>query len=124
MRPFCEALPFDLALYFESKFYRIQVKRAQKYKKTGRWEIPFRKTTVNSKGTKTKRYSEKDIEFIIGVVVETGDLYCFPMNKSRGVKAVIQVDPNGVSRCKGWNRSIDPEMFRNRIKLGKVEIAI
>ena len=45
LKPFCEALPFDLALYFEGRFYRIQVKRAQKYKKTGRWEIPFRKTT-------------------------------------------------------------------------------
>ena len=118
LQPLCEALPFDLALYYDEVFYRLQVKRAQRYKGGPRFEIPFRKTTVNSKGPKTYRYTTNHADFLVGVVVETRDIYTFPLAETTAIKATIQVDPTGSSSRVSPNRLVDPEQYRNVLRLG------
>lgn len=119
LTPLCEALPFDLVIYYKESYYRVQVKRAQPYKNTPRFEIPFRKTTPSGHGPKTYRYTKAHAEFLAGVVVDTGDCYLFPLDATEEIKAVIQVDPRGASSFKSANRKVDPEKFRNSLRLGQ-----
>lgn len=115
--PVSDSLRFDLAIYVGRDFHRIQVKRAQRYKDTQRFEIPFRKISPRSSGPLVHRYSPEDVDFLVGVVMETGDFYCFPLSDVTHVKAAIQVDPHGVSTRVSHNRALDPELFRNTLRL-------
>lgn len=120
LQPISDCLRFDLVALFDEKFYKIQVKRAWKYKDTDRFQINFTSTTVKPKGNKVHHYSVSEIDFIIGVVVETGDLYCFPMKDIVG-QSTIQVKPASSSIILSPNRKIDPELYRNKIVLNNME---
>jgi hypothetical protein len=72
--PACEALPFDLVLFHQGQFFRVQVKRAQRYKQTKRWMIPFRKIAPTGTDYTVYRYTTKHADYLCGVVVETGDI--------------------------------------------------
>jgi hypothetical protein len=63
----------------------------------------------------TERYTEEHTDFIAGVVVDTGDIYWFPV--SVDVKAVIQVNPK-CSTSRAPNRKVEPENYRNILHLG------
>lgn len=123
LQPVSDSLRFDLVVYSNKEFFRIQVKRAAPYKKTQRFDVPFRKVGPGSKGVVTYRYTVDDAEFLVGVVMETGDCYCFPMKDTLHVKASIQVDPRG-SATRHSPRALDPEDFRNVLVLGQDTIRL
>lgn len=119
LEPIREDLPFDLAVWSNQKFYRFQVKRAQR-QSSGAFQIPFRKTTVNSKGTKVYKYTEAHTDFIVGVIVDTCDFYCIPMSVVNGYSNGAWVNPKGRSKFARKAR-VDFERFRNKLDLdGKI----
>lgn len=127
LQPLCEALPFDLALFHSGQFYRLQVKRAQREKRAGeRYSIPLRKVTVNSRGPKVYRYSKQHADFICGVVMQTGDVYMFPVEDIEHLRSTITVDPHGNSNSvqAKKSRKIDSEAYRNSIKLGRQRLRL
>lgn len=117
LKPLCESVPFDLVVYYDKKFYRIQVKRAQRASDGIRFDIPFRQITVNRTKIKVYRYTIEHADFIAGVVIETKDVYLFPIEETLKLKATIRVDPTHSSKKISHNRIIDPEKFRNVLVL-------
>lgn len=111
--------PFDLGVFHDRQFYRLQVKRAQRVE-DARWKdqervvytIPFRKV-VNNAVTRTYKYTIDHADFIVGVVVETGDLYCFPMYEVDKMSSGITITANGLPSKYANRRTFDPEPYRN-----------
>jgi hypothetical protein len=121
LSPLCEDLPFDLVIYHNRTFYRVQVKRAMVDRRLpDRYFIPVRKITCNSKRAKVYVYTEEHTDFIIGVVPSTEDLYCFPIGDVINYTIGLTVDPLQIANQKFGevNRKINPEEYRNKIKLG------
>lgn len=120
LQPISDCLRFDLVSLSNDNFYKIQIKRAWKYKDTDRFQINFTSTTVKPKGNVVHHYNINETDFIIGVVVNTGDLYCFPMKDIVG-QSTIQVQPLNTPSIISPNRKIDPELYRNKIVLDNME---
>lgn len=121
LSPLCEDLPFDLVIYHNKIFYRVQVKRAMKHPKlVDRYIVPVRKITCNSKKAKVYKYTEEHTDFIVGAVMETQNLYCFPICDLIEYSNSICIDPLQVanSKCGEVNRKINPEEYKDKIKLG------
>lgn len=117
LRPAIEALPFDIAVFHGGKLYRIQVKRAQKSRWVGRWEIPFRKITPSGHGQMVYQYNSTMVEYLCGVVMETADIYLFPLDKVQA-KSVVFVNTGHATQVKGHTRLVDPEQYKNKLCLG------
>jgi hypothetical protein len=119
LRPFTEDVPFDLVVNVGNRFYKIQVKRAQKVKAStmGGYEIPFRKITIGAgHRCKVYRYSKEHVDFVVGVIPETVDFYCFPVAVVEQFKRSIGVNPRGYSKfLPPTKRIVNPEQFRNVI---------
>ncbi len=122
LKPITESLPYDLVVSHEDTFYKIQVKKGQS-KGDGRWEIPFRKVSPNGKGVTRYAYTEKMVDIICGVIVETNDIYCFPLNQTN-VKTGVIVNPSGKTMTPRHKRLVDSESRRNNIKLGSEIISV
>jgi hypothetical protein len=117
LKPICESVPFDLVIYHNKIFYRIQVKRAQKYKNTKRWTIPFRKTNPNATGYTEYFYDKTHTDIVCGVIPETGDMYFFPIDIKRP-KYEIAIDPDDTITKSSYNKVLNPEQYRNILCLG------
>lgn len=115
LRPSCDTARFDLALYHDKRFYRIQIKSGQK-KKESTFAIPVRKAQYNRRKIWNTYYTPEDIDFIIGVILETGDLYCFPVAITQQFKDSIWVNP--IRNENHPNCAFDYLPFKNHITLG------
>jgi len=125
LQTFTEAAPFDLAVYHEGVFWRFQIKRAQRERKKGFFYVPFRKITTNTKGFKVYRYTEEHTDFLVGVVMETLDVYCFPIAETSHIKATVTVDPLGEQDKRFQaGRKVDAERYRNVVKLGDTRVQL
>ena len=73
-----------------SKFYTCQIKTCRS-KLRGTKTIPLRKCSANTSGLKKYYYTEKDFDFIIGIDMDSGDIYLVPMLwlKDHGYKRSI-----------------------------------
>jgi len=87
--------------------------------------VPFRKITVNTKGTKTYRYTEDHTDFLVGVVMETLDVYCFPIVETAHVRSGVTLDPLGEQDKRFQaGRKVDAENYRNVIRFGDQEVTL
>lgn len=120
LQPISDSLRYDLVATTGEKFFRLQVKRAYSYKDTKRFVVELRTITVKPDGNKIHKYNANEIDFIIGVVVSTGDIYCLPIQDILG-KTAIHLDPLKASSKPPTNRKIDPELYRNIIVLDGTE---
>lgn len=120
LKPISESLRFDLVILYDKVFYKVQVKRAYRYNNTNRFKIDFRTIIVKTGENIIHKYNEDEIDFIIGVVVDTNDLYCFPMKDVLGRNS-IQVDPLKSSAAPSPNKKINPELYKNKIMLNNME---
>lgn len=66
----------DLIVEKNNYYLRIQIKTV--LKDNGK-RIPFRKISHNMGEYKIKRYTKEDIDFFIGVDIETENLYILPV---------------------------------------------
>jgi hypothetical protein len=117
LQPLSDSLPFDLAIYREGRFFRIQVKVAMLVKPYGRYCVPLRKMSPG-KQLRIYRYTKEHTDFIVGVVRQTGDAYCFSIEEIEHIKAGITLDPDQTANVKyATNKRINPESHRNNIVL-------
>lgn len=61
-----------------NKYLKIQIKTVQKTKYSK--AIPVRKISHNMGEYKIKRYTKEDIDYFVGVDVDTEDVYILPVN--------------------------------------------
>ena len=80
----------DLIAEKNNKYLRMQIKTVQKAhdKKI----IPLRKISHNMGDYKIKYYTSKDIDFFIGVDLDTESIYILPIKLVEKYKSTIQID--------------------------------
>lgn len=76
LTPLSEHAPFDLVVYKNGKFKRVQVKYRQLNSK-GILEVRFRSSYNNSKGTITKEVNKNEIDVYCVYCPETDECYYF-----------------------------------------------
>lgn len=69
----------------------MQIKTVQ-VEKDGRKRIPMRKISHNMGEYKIKLYTKEDIDYFIGVDLDTKDLYILPISLSSKYKSSISVN--------------------------------
>jgi hypothetical protein len=119
LKPVSECLTFDLVVFNGVSFDRIQVKRAYPINlpSPSKFKISLRRVSMTSLGAVARKYSEKDTDFIIGVVVETGDLYCLPISMVAERNSLTLNPYNIVSKNITNKKRIDAEPYKNVITL-------
>jgi len=68
----------DLIVEKHNNYYKLQIKTIQKYKESKL--IPLRKISHNMGTYKIKTYTSEDIDFFVGIDLETEDLYIIPVS--------------------------------------------
>lgn len=73
-----------------NRYLKIQIKTVQetKYSKT----IPLRKISHNMGEYKIKRYTKDDIDYFVGVDVDTEDVYILPISFSSQYASSISIN--------------------------------
>lgn len=79
-KPVLENSKVDLIVEKDNKYFRLQIKTVTRDKK--HWFIPLRKISHNMGEYKISRYTKSDIDFFIGVDLNTEDLYILPLEFS------------------------------------------
>ena len=76
-KPVLENGKVDMIIEKNNRYLKIQIKTVQetKYNKT----IPVRKVSHNMGEYKLKRYTKEDIDYFVGVDVESEDVYIIPI---------------------------------------------
>lgn len=115
LKPISECLKFDLGIYDDS-FYRVQVKRAFPAKTKDKFVISTR--TVMQTATKAiaKKYTIADIDFVIGVIFETNDIYCIPSTIAAN-RNTITLNPLNIESVHASSTKNNVEVFKNTITL-------
>lgn len=124
LKPLSEALPYDFVIEHNKKFYKLQVKRAQPRigKNIKSWYVPFRQIKVKVGGVQPYRYSTEDTDYIVGVIVETGDLYFLSLRELENVKSGVPVNP--ANNYPHNVKVLDVEKYRNKLYLDNIQIGV
>lgn len=117
LKPVSECLKFDLVAFDGFQFNRLQIKRASSAITTGKYQISLRRISMTSKGAVAKKYTVDDTDFIIGVVMDTGDLYCLPISLVANRNSLTLNPKNILSKYPGSNKFINAELYKNVITL-------
>lgn len=115
LRPISEALPFDLAVYVDSRFVRIQVKRARKCKDSERFQFDVLKVVSRQRDGSIKKYRYDDsmVDVIAAVVTEADAIYFFPIEALEPIKERIQLDPYHLSKFRSSKSVVDTTRYLN-----------
>ena len=88
-KPLLENGKIDLIAEKSNKYFRIQIKTVQ-WNSTYK-AIPMRKISHNMGEYKIKTYSSDDIDYFIGVDLETEDIYILPISFSSQYSSSISI---------------------------------
>ena len=98
-KPVLENGKVDLIAEKDNKYIKLQIKTIQ-IESNGRRIIPVRKISHNMGEYKVKLYTEKDIDYFIGVDLDTKDLYILPVHFSSQYRSSI-----GVNSCQDYKNN-------------------
>lgn len=89
-KPVLENGKIDMIIEKNNRYLKIQIKTVQetKYSKT----IPLRKISHNMGEYKIKRYTKDDIDYFVGVDVDTEDVYILPISFSSQYASSISIN--------------------------------
>lgn len=79
----------DLIIEKNNEYLKIQIKTVQIIR--GYKQIPVRKVSHNMGNYKIKHYTREDIDYFIGVDVDTRDVYMIPIKIIEQYKNIISV---------------------------------
>lgn len=98
-KPVLENGKVDLIAEKNNKYIKLQIKTVQ-VEGSGRKIIPVRKISHNMGEYKVKLYTEKDIDYFIGVDLDTKDLYILPICFSSQYRSSI-----GINSCQDYKNN-------------------
>lgn len=89
-KPVLENGKVDMIIEKNNRYLKIQIKTIQeaKYNKT----IPVRKVSHNMGEYKIKRYTKEDIDYFVGVDIDTEDVYILPIAFSSQYSSSISIN--------------------------------
>ena len=90
-KPVLENGKVDLIVEKDNAYIKLQIKTVQ-VEKDGRKIIPMRKISHNMGEYKIKLYTKEDIDYFIGVDLDTKDLYILPIDFSIKYKSSISIN--------------------------------
>ena len=90
-KPVLENGKVDLIAEKDNSYIKLQIKTVQ-MKNNGRKIIPIRKISHNMGEYKVKLYTENDIDYFIGVDLDSKDLYILPINFSSQYRSFININ--------------------------------
>lgn len=88
-KPVLENGKVDLIVEKNNHYLKLQIKTIQKYK--GNKTIPVRKISHNMGEYKIKKYDKNDIDYFVGVDLETTDIYILPIEFSSQYASQISI---------------------------------
>ena len=88
-KPVLENGKVDLIVEKDNQYLKIQIKTVQL--ENNKKIVPLRKISHNMGEYKIKIYTEKDIDYFIGIDVDTRDLYILPISFSSQYKRSVSV---------------------------------
>lgn len=112
--PMSDNLPFDLAIFYQNRIYKCQVKTT--FTRTVTDSLEFDLTTNNwNKGTIYK-YSKEDYDILI--CCDGNNIYLFPIDMVEGRKSItIRDHPPKNGQTKGINFAKDYIISQERLDL-------
>lgn len=112
--PMSDNLPFDLAIFYQNRIYKCQVKTT--FTRTVNDSLEFDLTTNNwNKGTIYK-YSKEDYDILI--CCDGNNIYLFPIDMVEGRKSItIRDHPPKNGQTKGINFAKDYIISQERLDL-------
>ncbi len=118
LKPISDCMKFDLALFAEDKFHKIQVKRAYPAQTKGKFQVSLRTVNLKPSGYTISTYSQSDVDFIVSVVIETSDVYCIPISLVAGRQGITLNPYNIVSKITN-KKALNMEDYKNIITINK-----
>lgn len=117
LKPVSECLKFDLVAFDNLTFSKLQVKRAYPARADGKFTISLRSISMTSSGAVATKYTKDDVDFIVGVIVETNDVYCVPISSVID-RTILTLNPqNIVSKFASNKNFCNVEGYKNQITL-------
>ena len=109
-KPVLENGKVDLIVEKANKYFKIQIKTVQQWK-TSKY-IPMRKISHNMGNYKIKLYTKDDIDYFVGVDLESKDLYILPISFSSQYTSSISINScqfykNNFKQMEPINRNIN-----------------
>jgi hypothetical protein len=80
LKPMGDRLPYDLALDFDGKLLRVQVKSAWYERSRNVYTVDARRTKTNRRRMVRDRYEEKDFDFAILYLADREVFYIMPVD--------------------------------------------
>ncbi|MFH1442250.1 MAG: group I intron-associated PD-(D/E)XK endonuclease [Candidatus Omnitrophota bacterium] len=80
LKPVGDRLPYDLAIDFDDKLIRIQVKSAWFNSKTQTYCVDVRRTKTNRRHMLRSRYNKNDFDFAIIYIASLSVFYVMPID--------------------------------------------
>lgn len=74
--PILENTKIDCIIIKNNYLWRLQIKTMQYKKDTNKYVLPVRKISHNQGEYKIHLYNDQEIDFFIGINVDTEDIYC------------------------------------------------
>lgn len=78
--PILENTKIDCIIIKNNYLWRLQIKTMQYKKDTNKYVLPVRKISHNQGEYKIHLYNDQEIDFFIGINVDTEDIYIVPIN--------------------------------------------
>ena len=91
-KPVTENGKVDMIIEKGNRYGRVQIKTVMTDKRDGRKSVPMRKLTHNKTEHKTHLYTSEDIDYFIGVDIETEDVYVIPISFSQRYTSSISIN--------------------------------
>ena len=89
-KPSMENGKVDMIIEKDNVYYKLQIKTVIKPKDRGSY-IPVRKTCNNRTGSRTYLYTAEEIDYFVGVDLDTEDVYMMPVEFSSQYKGSISL---------------------------------
>jgi hypothetical protein len=89
LQPIGDRLAYDLAVDFQGRLLRIQVKSAWFSAKVKCYAVDARRTNTNRRRMLRKRYGKDDFDFAIIYLAGLNVFYVMPVNAFSGYKSTI-----------------------------------
>jgi len=91
-KPVIENGKVDMIIEKDNKYLRIQIKTVTVEKRNGYKSVPMRKMTHNKTEHKTHLYTAEEIDYFVGVDLETEDVYMIPISFSQNYTSSISIN--------------------------------
>lgn len=91
-KPVTENGKIDMIIEKNNKYFRLQIKTVITEKRNGVKNVPVRKLSHNKTSHKTHLYTAEEIDYFVGVDLDTEDVFMIPILFSQQYRSSISIN--------------------------------